>query len=133
MRAIVALILLGSPGLAAPVPKELKKSDHARIVGTWLEIGSSMNGGANQPGSGDRRRFDADGTATITRKDGTLIKGIRFTLGESVQPRTFEWIAPWGTWTGTYEFDGDTLTTHLSSTKGFGVEMHKYKRADSAK
>jgi len=82
------------------VPKELKKSDHARIVGTWLEIGSSMHLGANQPGSGDRRRFDADGTATITRKDRTLIKGIRFTLDESAQPRTFEWIAPWGTWTG---------------------------------
>jgi len=100
MRVIVALMLLGSPGLAAPAPKELKKSDHARIVGTWLEIGSSMNGGANQPGSGYRRRFDADGTATITRKDGTVVSGIRFTLDESAQPRTFEWIAPWGTWTG---------------------------------
>ena len=53
MRAWVALILLGLPALAAPVPKELKnKRDLDRIAGSWVVVAHCNGSGKIGPGDG---------------------------------------------------------------------------------
>ena len=147
MRAWVALILLGLPALAAPVPKELKnKRDLDRIAGSWVVVAHCNGGGKIVPGDGGIWKFDSSGNASVHLKDAAPRDGVKFELGEAGASKTFDWVAPWGEWYGVYELNDDTLTTYMSRKSARGkegrhmelktgpdVEMNRYQRSSLIK
>lgn len=147
MRVLATLMLFAAPAaLAAPVPKELKRTDLDSIVGTWALTGSCNGGGQINPGDGSLWKFDADGQAAIIRKPGDTAGGIKFALDPKTEPKSFDWICPWGEWYGVYELKDDTFTIYISGKKpmpdkgrnvqlntGPGIEMYSFKRSAAAK
>ena len=147
MRTLAALLFFALPSaLAAPVPKELKRTDLDSIVGIWMLTGSCNGGGQINPGDGSNWKFDADGQATIMRKPGDNAVGIKFAIDPKTDPKSFDWICPWGEWYGVYELNDDTFTIYLSGKKqvpdkgrnvklntGPGIEMYRFKRTTAAK
>ncbi len=146
MRALAILLLIAAPGaVAAPVPKELKKSDADRIVGLWTQTGSCNGGGNVNPPDGTSWKFEAGGKASIIQKGGGAMRGdIKYAVDPAADPKAFDWIAPWGEWFGVYTLDGDSLTVYISSGKGKtgrnlipktgpGIEMYSFKRIPESK
>lgn len=149
MRALAVLLLFVAPAaLAAPVPKELKQNDLARIAGTWALTGSCSAAGQNGPPDGSSWSFTADGKATIHRGNNQpSADGIKYVLDQTTSPKSFDWICPWGEWYGVYELKDDTFTIYLKShakndaekirpaqlANGPGIEMYSFKRSAAAK
>ena len=130
MRALAFLLLIAAPtAVAAPVPKELKKSDMGLIVGVWEPI----------PANKSTWRFDADGKAAILNQNAPSAEGIKFAIDQTAQPKTFDWITTWGEWYGVYDLDGDKLTIYISRKDankgrnlerkaGPGIEVYSFKK-----
>ena len=144
MRTLAVLMVIAATSAAAPVPKELKKTDLNRIAGTWALTGSSSAVGTISPPDGSVWKFEADGKATIIRKAGDEAAGIKFKIDETASPKSFDWICPWGEWYGVYELTGDTITIFIRGKSdpkgraaelkpGDGVEMYSFKRIESGK
>jgi uncharacterized protein (TIGR03067 family) len=144
VRALAILMLIASPGFAAPVPKELKKTDADRIVGLWTLTGSCNGGGNVNPADGSSWKFEAGGKASIIQRGGAPRGDIKYAVDPSGDSKAFDWIAPWGEWYGVYTLDGDSLTIYISSGKGKagrnlkantgpGIEMYSFKRAPETK
>ncbi len=148
MRSLAALMLIALPAaLAAPVPKELRKTDLDSIVGMWTHSATCNGGGQITPADGSHWKFDADGQATILRpKGGNAAGGIKFAIDPKTEPKSFDWICPWGEWYGVYELKDDTFTIYLSGKKqapdkgrnvqlksGPGIEMYSFKRSTADK
>ena len=145
MRFTLAILFALAPmAFAAPVPKELKKTDLNRIAGMWALTGSCSATGTVSPSDGGIWKFGADGKATIIRKAGDEAAGIKFAIDAASSPKAFDWICPWGEWYGVYELTGDTFTIYIrskSDTKGRatelkpgdGVEMYSFKRLETGK
>ena len=143
----LALLLVALPtAFAAPVPKELRKTDRNTIAGVWILTGSCNGGGQISPPDGSSWKFDADGQATITSKTGTTSGGVKFAIDPKTEPKSFDWICPWGEWYGVYELKDDTFTIYISSKKqapdkgrnvqlktGPGIEMYSFTRSGAAK
>ena len=117
--AIVVLLIASFPALAAPVPKELRKSRASRIVGTWLQDAPDVN----------TWRFAADGTATITDRLGKKTAGIKYAIDDGADPLAFDWVCPWGSWYGVCELKGDTFVTYLRSGKAAAVRNTELKES----
>ena len=134
MRALAFVLLISAPAaVAAPVPKELKKTGGLEeIGGAWVH-----------PSDGSGWKLEADGTAAIHNAGWPPKDGIRFAIDSNADPKTFDWIAPWGQYYGVYELKGDTLTLYLSNLAkekrhrelkaGPGVEVYGFKRQAVAK
>ena len=109
MRALVALILLTLPtALAAPVPKELKKNDLARLEGEWTEYSSDPN----RRNFGYRFTFDRDGKAAIHEPKGDQSHHYTFQLEPDAVPPRLTWNGSRGApsaYRGVYRLDGDTI------------------------
>ena len=146
MRALAILMMIAVPSVsAAPVPKELKKTDADRIVGLWTQTGSCNGGGNVNPPDGTSWKFEARGKASIIQKGGGVPRGdIKYAVDPAADPKAFDWIAPWGEWYGVYTLDGDSLTIYISSGKGKagrnlkattgpGIEMYSFTRAPESK
>jgi uncharacterized protein (TIGR03067 family) len=106
---IVALAVCDAAVLAAPVPKQLKKGDHAAILGEWYE-------------PADKKRmwyFHEDGTAGGGDLPDPDRKGL-YRIDPAADPKTLDWSADNGkTWTlGLYSLDGDTLTVNIAKGAG---------------
>ncbi len=144
MRTLAVWIVVAATAAAAPVPKELKKTDLNRIAGTWALTGSCSAAGKVSPSDGGVWKFEADGKATIIRKAGDEAAGIKFKIDATASPKSFDWICPWGEWYGVYELTGDTFTIYIRSKSdpkgraaelkpGDGVEMYSFKRIEFGK
>ena len=145
MRAsVVSMLFAVSTAWAAPVPKELKKGDLGRLAGVWVRTGSSLNGGDRAPADGSSWKFDTRGNAAVLYQVAPPREGVRFRLDPAASPKTFDWIAPWGSWYGVYELDGDTFTVYLSGTGGEkgrnrelktgpSISMYSFERSTAAK
>ncbi len=147
MRALAAQFLFALPAaIAAPVPKELKRTDLDKIVGVWTLTGSCNGGGQINPGDGSCWKFDADGHAAITDKTGMVSGGVKFAIDPKTQPKSFDWICPWGEWYGVCELKDDTFTIYISGKKqapdkgrnvqlniGPGIEMYCFQRSTAVK
>jgi len=146
VRALaIPLLLLAIADLrAAPVPKELKKTDGDRIVGTWIMTGSCNGGGKVNPADGSSWKFESGGKASILQNGGAPRGDIKYAVDPAANPKAFDWIAPWGEWYGVYTLDGDALTIYISGGKGKagrnlapntgpGIEMYSFKRAPESK
>ena len=145
MRAFAILLLIAVPSLsAAPVPKELKKSEADRIVGTWTQTGSCNGGGKVNPPDGTSWKFAADGTAQVISQGGVPSQAVKYAVNAAADPKAFDWVAPWGEWYGVYTLDGDALTIYISGGKGKagrnviaktgpGIEMYSFRRAPESK
>ena len=130
MRPLALMLLFAAPAaLAAPVPKELRKSGLSRLVGSWKQ---------ESPGVDNTWKFSADGTATITDPMGRQTAGIKFAFDPNTDPIAFDWVCPWGSWYGVCELKGDTFVTYLRSGKAAavrntelkdpGVEAYRFRR-----
>ena len=148
MRALAALFLFALPAaIAAPVPKEMKRTDLDSIVGIWTLTGSCNGGGQINPGDGTCWKFDADGQAAIIRKPGDTAGGIKFAIDPKTDPKSFDWICPWGEWYGIYELKDDTFTIYIKGhgknggekvrpaqlNIGPGIEMYSFQRSAAVK
>ncbi len=144
MRALAFVLLIAAPAaLAAPVPKELRKSDLHRLAGTWANTGSCTGGVVIAPPDGSNWRFDTEGKAAILNAGQPPKEGIRFVLDSTTEPKSFDWIAPWGSWYGVYELKDNTFTIYLNSlgiekrnrqaAVGPGVQMYSFKRSEPGK
>ena len=146
MLALVLMLFAAPTAFAAPVPKELRKTERNTIVGVWIVTGSCNGGGQINPPDGSSWKFDADGQATIIRKAGDTAGGIKFAIDPKTEPKSFDWVCPWGEWYGVYELKDDTFTIYLSSKKqapdkgrnmqlntGPGIEMYSFTRSGAAK
>ena len=108
MRALVTLILLTLPtAFAAPVPKELKKNDLARLEGEWTEYSSDPN----RQISGYRFTFDRDGQSAIIEPNGSRTHNYAFKLMPQTTPPTLTWDTAGGgqKFRAAYRLDGDTF------------------------
>ncbi len=107
-----ALRLLASPlALAAPVPKELKRTDATAILGTWQMVVQSNSGGPATP-EAVKWRLESDGKAFIMNPGDTAIG---YKLHPGLSPKGFDWQWPTSLHMGLYELDGDTLKVVITS------------------
>jgi len=111
MRALALILLAWAPlANAAPVPKELKKSDLDRFEGVWWE--ARFNNAVN-PNEASARRFsfNKDGTAGIHQMAGAKPSEYTFAIDQKTAPPTFTWHGKGGVkYNAIYRLDGDTLT-----------------------
>ena len=111
MRTLAAILLaFAAPALAAPVPKELRKDDAARLVGEWWE---ARNKGTVVPDAEGARRFHfrADGVCGIEERAGRKPVTYRYALDPATTPASFTWTMGFdpATYRAYYRFDGDSL------------------------
>jgi len=112
MLRSLALLLLACPlALAAPVPKELKRTDAQAILGTWNMVKHSNNGAEPTP-QNIKWRLEADGKASIMNPGDTAIG---YKLHPELSPKGFDWQWPGSLYMGLYELDGDTLKVVITA------------------
>jgi uncharacterized protein (TIGR03067 family) len=104
-RHLGVALLAATAVMAAPVPKGLKSTDRAAILGDWLE----------PPEKGRMWWFKEDGTAgggDLSKPD----RQGRYRIDPSADPKTLDWSTDDGkTWTlGIYSLDGDSLTVNIA-------------------
>jgi uncharacterized protein (TIGR03067 family) len=93
MRVAVAAVFLAGAGLAAPVPKELKKADDkTRILGTW-KIDRATRDGKElaQYSPVHTLTFHADGTLVFNYFDGDAPQVRAWKLDEAASPKQLLW------------------------------------------
>ena len=106
LRALFALSLVMAPLAAAPVPKELKRTDEQRILGKWEMVVYYRNGTDAGPQT-VHWLLEEGGRASIINpkaigpKDAITFK---LTAGNG-----FDWQWPNSLHAGIYRLDGDTL------------------------
>ena len=105
MIRLLALLLLATSLSAAPVPKELKRGDEQRILGTWDMVQHSMGGAPAAP-QAVKWRLERDGKAFIMNPGDTAIA---YKLHKDTTPKGFDWNWPTSSHPGLYELSGDTL------------------------
>ena len=108
--ATLVLCILASAS-AAPVPKELKRTDEHAILGTWDMVQHSSGGAAPTPQS-VKWRLEPNGKAFIMNPGDTPIA---YKLHLDTSPRGFDWNWPTSSHPGLYELKGDTLKVVIKS------------------
>ncbi len=106
----LALSLGGGLLSAAPVPKELRANDNARILGQWKQEKISVRGGEEKGAAGTVFRFSSDGTCGISYGNRES-NDSSYTLDSTALPRRMKWLnGPQKTeWRCFYELEGDSL------------------------
>ena len=107
---MLALLLVGSLAVSAPVPKAVKKADDAKLIlGDWK--GGTLNGAGVSSGE-YTFRFTDDGICGIGHGKQTPSGDCAYTLDPSATPlKEMKWLngAVKTEWRCVYELDGDTL------------------------
>ena len=111
IRCLLLLLVTTPLALAAPVPKELKKTDAQAILGTWDMVSHSHNGGPAGPQT-VKWRLEPEGKAFIMNPSDTAIA---FKLHPELTPKGFDWQWPNSMHLGLYELDGDTLKVVITA------------------
>jgi uncharacterized protein (TIGR03067 family) len=117
MSRRIALLLIGLSAavvVAAPVPKKLKNTDRASILGDWEE----------PPEKARVWWFKEDGTAGGGDLPTPTRKGL-YRLDPNASPKTLDWSTDNGkTWQlGIYSLEDDTLKVNIAKdTKGVRPE-----------
>lgn len=129
MRIACGLLLASAlPLFAAPVPKELRAGDEARIVGVWHLKAAKYGDGDYDSAVGTKWTLGADGKALRDRPNEGLGKAT-FKLDPKAAAKGFDWVTDEGnTFLGVYELDGDSLRVTLNS----GARPTACKPADGA-
>ncbi len=80
-------------------------------------------------------------------KPGDTAGGIKFAIDPKTQPKSFDWICPWGEWYGVCELKDDTFTIYIKGhgknggekvrpaqlNIGPGIEMYSFQRSTAVK
>ncbi len=108
---ILALALAGTAVRSAPIPKELRANDNARIAGKWKQEFLAMRGGEKQPDTNTTFYFEAAGKCAIGYGEGPSQNPSGYSLDPASMPRKMKWLnGPEKTeWRCLYELDGDSL------------------------
>ena len=115
MHRALAILLFAAPlAFAAPVPKELKRGDETRILGTWDMVAHSMAGGPPTPQT-VKWRLESGGQALILNPNEIAI-GYRIHGG--TPPKGFDWNWPGSSHLGLYELDENTLKVVITIAGG---------------
>ena len=117
---MIPLLALLPLAVAAPVPKSLKASDQAVIVGEWELVKATYSGQPYESAHGTKWTLTAEGTAVRDRPNqgrGTA----KFKLDPTADPKAFDWDTDEGNlFVGVYELDGDTFRVNLRSRSSDG-------------
>ena len=108
MRTLIASLLCAAFAAAAPVPKELKKDDLARLEGEWQTVRAEFNGRDSNKG------FLVFTRDTVNWKASREVQDViwKLTVDASKSPKEFTIVHNGGrsTYMGLYKLDGDKLT-----------------------
>ncbi len=137
MRTLIATLLCAAFAAAAPVPKELKRDDAARLVGEWQTVRSEYNG---REYIKDYLIFTRDTVNWKPAKDGADYLW-KLTLDPTASPKEFQIVMNGNiAYSGLYKFDGDKLTLvckQNAKPDGFtsdnGTYFHELVRVPGAK
>ncbi len=110
--AVLSVLVVGSV-VAAPVPKELRKTDDAKaVLGTWKAHALSVNGRPEQVIATHTFRLEPDGRSHTLFGDGQR-SDWTYTLDPTTTPKRMTWV---GAGTGNnvtfqcvFEVSGDTM------------------------
>ena len=111
LRPFILVLLTAPLTFAAPVPKELKRTDERAILGTWQMVVHANNAGPATP-EAVKWRLEPDGRAFIMNPADTAIG---YKLHPELSPKGFDWQWPTSLHMGLYELDGDTLRVFITS------------------
>ena len=113
MRTTCALLIaFALPLNAAPVPKEVRAGDAARLLGEW-HLTEAKYGEADYAAIGTKWTFGADGKALRDRPNEGLGTAA-YKIDPSAAAKTFDWETGEGTlFHGVYELDGDAFKVVL--------------------
>jgi uncharacterized protein (TIGR03067 family) len=111
LRSLTILLLAAPLVLAAPVPKELKRTDEQAILGMWDMVAHSSNGAPATPQT-VKWRLESDGKAFILNPGESAIG---YKLHPELSPKGFDWQWPGSLHLGRYQLEGDTLKVVITS------------------
>jgi hypothetical protein len=118
LRTLLLLLVAAPLALAAPVPKELKRTDEDAIVGTWQVVRYSVYN-ENRVLPATLWRFDGEGKGqfwnSMSRHE------MAYTLlppASAESPNGFDYSWDHFKMKGLYRLDGDTLTIALNNDGG---------------
>ena len=111
LRPFILLLLASPLALAAPVPKELRRSNAQAILGTWQLVVHSDRGQPPTPQS-VKWRLEPDGKAFIMNPGDIAIS---YKLHPHDSPKGFDWQWPTSMHLGLYAIEGDTLKVVITS------------------
>lgn len=120
LRSILLLLLLASPlASAAPVPKELKRTDEHAILGTWEVVRYSCYGQDQVLTQRVQWQLDADGKGALINANGLQEREYKLLPAESAKsPKGFDYSWDYFKMKGLYRLDGDTLKIALNNDGG---------------
>ena len=112
--ALSALAVLAVPLSAAPVPKELKRTDARAILGTWENVVHTCDGNAvDKPRF--RWRLEEGGIATILNPNEVPVV---YALRPEMSPKHLDWQIRDISAMAIYSLEGDTLKVAISGPGG---------------
>ncbi len=122
MRTLIAGLLCAALAAAAPVPKELKKDDAARMIGEWWEC---QHEATQHPEPDRARRFtiEKNGALAIRQNAEAVPTDYMIVLDPTTTPPSFVLSNASGKiFNATYRLEGDTLRFVLT---GLGQPLLK--------
>ena len=119
LRSIVVLLLAAPLALAAPVPKELKRTDEGAIVGTWQVVRYSAYNEERMVPQPTLWCFDGEGKGRFSNTQSWQDMAYSLSPAENAKsPKGFDYAWDNFKMKGVYRLDGDTLKIALNNDGG---------------
>ena len=117
--ASLLLVLVTGSAFAAPVPKELQRTDEQAILGTWEMVRYSCYGQDQVLTKRVQWQLDADGKGALINANGRQEREYKLLPAESAKsPKGFDYSWDYFKMKGLYRLDGDTLKIALNNDGG---------------
>ena len=119
MRLTPFLLIVFVPISAAPVPKESKRTDEHKLLGTWEVVRYSCYGQDQVLTKRVQWQLDADGKGALINANGRQEREYKLLPAESAKsPKGFDYSWDYFKMKGLYRLDGDTLKIALNNDGG---------------
>ena len=119
MRLTPFLLIVFVPISAAPVPKESKRTDEHKLLGTWEVVRYSCYGQDQVLTKRVQWQLDADGKGALINANGRQEREYKLLPAESAKsPKGFDYSWDSFKMKGLYRLDGDTLKIALNNDGG---------------
>ncbi len=119
LRSFAILLLAAPLAFAAPVPKELKRTDENAILGTWEMVRNSCYGQDQVLTKRIQWQLDAGGQGTLTNANGPSALEYKLLPPDSpVAAKGIDYRWTEFKFKGLYKLDGDRLTIAVNNDGG---------------